>query len=132
MPASTPRSSARVPGTSATSLNGAGALQETVDGEEAIVAEARAVLTEGARRVGQDVRNSLDFHTAREGSTPLERMVLTGPAVAIPGFADEVAAQVGLPFDVGLVDEAAPGGFGGVDPGRLAVAAGLTVTEVAA
>ena len=104
---------------------------EDISGEREIVAEAREVLTDGARRVGQEVRNSLDFHTAREGSSPLERMVLTGPAVGIAGFADEVAAQVGLPLEVGLVTEASPGGFGGVDPGRLAVAAGLTVTEVA-
>jgi type IV pilus assembly protein PilM len=105
---------------------------ENVSGEEEIVAEARAVLTDGARRVGQEVRNSLDFHTAQEGSSPLEHMVFTGPAVAIPGFPEEVAAQVGLEFEIGLVAEAGSGGFGDVDPGRLAVAAGLTVTEVAA
>ncbi len=105
---------------------------ETIDGDELIVAEARTVLAEGARRVGDEVRNSLDFHSAREGSGALERVVLTGPAVAIPGFADEVASQIGLPSEVGLVAEAKPGGFGGVDAGRLAVAAGLTVTEVAA
>jgi type IV pilus assembly protein PilM len=102
---------------------------ESIDGEAEVVAEARAVLTDGAHRVGQEVRNSLDFHITREGSGLVERMVLTGPAVTISGFADEVAAQVGLPFELGLVAEAAPGGFGGVDPGRLAVAAGLTVTE---
>lgn len=104
---------------------------EDVSGDDEIVAEARAVLTEGAHRVGHEVRNSLDFHNTRDGSIPLERMVLTGPAVAVAGFADEVAVQVGLPFEVGLVTEAAAGGFSGVDPGRLAVAAGLTVTEVA-
>jgi type IV pilus assembly protein PilM len=105
---------------------------EDIDGDESIVEEARAVLSEGARRVGHEVRNSLDFHSAREGATTVARVVLTGPAVAIPGFADEVAGRIGLPFEVGLVDEAKPGGFGGVDAGRLAVAAGLTVTEVAA
>lgn len=103
---------------------------ESVSGEEEIVSEARAVLTDGARRVGQEILTSLDFHTAREGSNSLERMVLTGPAVGIAGFAEEVAAQVGVPFEVGLVAEASPGAFGDVDPGRLAVAAGLTVTEV--
>jgi type IV pilus assembly protein PilM len=105
---------------------------ETVDGDELIVAEARTVLAEGARRVGDEVRNSLDFHSTREGSGALERAVLTGPAVAIPGFADELESQIGLPSEVGLVAEAKPGAFGGVDAGRLAVAAGLTLTEVAA
>ena len=105
---------------------------ESIDGDELIVAEARAVLAEGARRVGDEVRNSLDFHSAREGSGALERAVLTGPAVAIPGFAEEVESQIGLASEVGLVAEAKPGAFAGVDAGRLAVAAGLTVTEVAA
>ena len=103
---------------------------DMVEGDESIVAEARAVLSDGARRVGDEVRNSLDFHAAREGAAPLERVVLTGAAVAIPGFPDEVAARIGLPFEVGLVKEAKPGGFAGVQAGRLAVAAGLTVTEV--
>lgn len=105
---------------------------ESISGEAEIVGEARAVLIDGARRVGQEVRNSLDFYAAREGATPVDRLVLAGPAVAIAGFPEEVAGQVGLPFEVGLVSEATPGAFGGVDPGRLAVAAGLTVTEVAA
>ena len=105
---------------------------EDIDGEESIVEEARAVLAEGARRVGDEVRNSLDFHLAREEAASASRVILTGPAVGIPGFADEVAGRIGLPFEVGLVQEAKPGGFSGVDAGRLAVAAGLTVSEVAA
>jgi type IV pilus assembly protein PilM len=104
---------------------------ETIDGDELIVAEARTVLAEGARRVGDEIRNSLDFHSAREGSGALERAVLTGPAVAIPGFADEVESQIGLPSEVGVLAEARPGAFGGVEAGRLAVAAGLTLSEVA-
>jgi hypothetical protein len=31
---------------------------------------------------------------------------------------------------VGVVEEGKPGAFGGIDAGRLAVAAGLTVDEV--
>ena len=85
------------------------------------MAEARAVLVEGARRVGDDVRNSLDFHATREGSAGPERLVLTGPAVAIGGFCDEVAARIGLPFEVGLVAEAKPG------VGMLAVMSGAPV-----
>jgi type IV pilus assembly protein PilM len=104
---------------------------EDVEGESEIVVEARSVLTEGVRRIGDEVRNSLDFHVMQEGSSAVERVVLTGPAVAIPGFAEHIGQQIGLTVEVGLVSEAKAGGFGGIDAGRLAVAAGLTVEEVA-
>jgi type IV pilus assembly protein PilM len=105
---------------------------EEIEGEGAIVSEARAVLSEGSRRIADEVRNSLDFQAMREGSDPAELAVLTGPAVAIPGFCEEVGAGLGVPFEVGAVPEARAGGFGGIEPGRLAVAAGLTVEEVPA
>jgi type IV pilus assembly protein PilM len=104
---------------------------EDIEGESEIVVEARSVLTEGVRRIGDEVRNSLDFHVMQEGSSAVERVVLTGPAVAIPGFAEHIGQQIGLTVEVGLVSEAKAGGFGGIDAGRLAVAAGLTVEEVA-
>jgi type IV pilus assembly protein PilM len=105
---------------------------EDIDGDRGIVVEARDVLTEGVRRIGDEVRNSLDFHVMQEGSTPVERVVLTGPAVAIPGFAEQIGQQIGLVVEVGLVSEAKAGGLGGVDAGRLAIAAGLAVEELPA
>jgi hypothetical protein len=68
----------------------------------------------------------------QEGSSPVDHVVLTGPAVAIPGFAEQIGQQIGLTVEVGLVSEAKAGGFGGIDAGRLAVAAGLTTHEVGA
>jgi hypothetical protein len=62
----------------------------------------------------------------------VERVVLTGPALAIPGFSDQLGEEIGLPLDAGVVTEGRPGGFGDVDAGRLAVAAGLTVDEAVA
>jgi len=105
---------------------------EDVEGDSEIVVEARSVLTEGVRRIGDEVRNSLDFHVMQEGSSAIERVVLTGPAIAIPGFAEHIGQQIGLTVEVGLVSEAKAGGFGGIDAGRLAVAAGLTVEEISA
>ena len=58
--------------------------------------------------------------------------MLTGPAVAIPGFDEMLSEQIGLPVEVGHIDEAKPGAFDGVDAGRFAVAAGLTIEEAAA
>jgi type IV pilus assembly protein PilM len=103
-----------------------------LDGETEIVLEARSVLSEGVRRIGDEVRNTLDYHVMQEGAVAAERVLLTGPALSIPGFSDRIGQQVQLPLEVGIVTEARPGGFGGVDAGALAVAAGLTVDEVAA
>jgi type IV pilus assembly protein PilM len=105
---------------------------DDVEGDSEIVVEARNVLAEGVRRIADDVRNSLDFHTMQEGATGVERAVLTGPAVAIPGFSDQLGQELSIPLEVGVLREGRPGGFGGVDAGRLAVAAGLTVDEISA
>jgi type IV pilus assembly protein PilM len=107
-------------------------LLDDVDGDPEIVVEARNVLSEGVRRIAGEVRNSLDFYTMQEGATGVEQAVLTGPAVSIPGFSDQLGEQIGVPLSVGLVAEGRPGGFGGIDAGRLAVAAGLTINAVPA
>jgi type IV pilus assembly protein PilM len=104
---------------------------EGIEGDEEIVLEAREVIEDGIRRIADEVRNSLDFFAMQEGTSNVERAIVTGPAVAIPGFADHLAEMAGLPVEVGVVEEGRPGAFGGIDAGRLAVAAGLTVDEVA-
>ncbi len=105
---------------------------EEIEGEPEIVVEAREVLEDGTRRIADEIRNSIDFHMMQVGSTGVERAVLTGPAVAIPGLPETLSELARLPMEVGTVLEARPGVFGEIDAGRLAVAAGLTVEEVAA
>lgn len=102
---------------------GLDAATETIDGDAEIIADAREVLREGARRIAAEVRNTLDFHLAQGPvAAAITRAVLTGPAAAIPGFATTMAAELGMPVEEGLV-EGAPG----IAPGRLAVAAGLSI-----
>lgn len=105
---------------------------EAVEGDPEIVEEARSVLAEGVRRIGDEVRNSLDFHRAQAGALAAEQVVLTGPAVAIPGFCDELAAATGLPVRAGVVEEARAGGHGGISASRLAIAAGLAIEDAPA
>jgi type IV pilus assembly protein PilM len=105
---------------------------EKIQGDPDIVLETRNVLMESSRRIADDVRNSIDFHAMQVGAAGLEGAVLTGPAISIPGLGDELAQAIGLPLDVGLIEEARAGGFGGVEPGHLAVAAGLTFEEASA
>ncbi len=105
---------------------------DDVDGDPAIVTEARNVLGDGVRRIGDEIRNSLDYYRMQEGAIAVGDAVLTGPAAAIGGFAEGLGHQISLPTRLGLVAEARPGALGGIDAGRLAVAAGLTVEERAA
>jgi type IV pilus assembly protein PilM len=90
------------------------------------VVEARHVLVEGIRRIAGDVRNSLDFHQV-EADAAVQRVVLTGPAAAISGFAEMLGERLGLPVEAVAVD--APGALA---PERLTVAAGLAVEEASA
>jgi type IV pilus assembly protein PilM len=111
-------------------LNHVGVLMpiDDIDGDPAIVVDARTVLADGVRRIADEVRNTLDFYTMQEGAVPVEQAVLTGAALAIPGFSDQFGLSLGLPLEVGVVT-GTPGAFGGIDAGRLTVAAGLTVEE---
>jgi type IV pilus assembly protein PilM len=96
------------------------------DDQDEIVEEARTVLLDGVRRIGGEVRNSLDFHHAQEGmSLRVQRAVLTGAAAAVPGFDDALAAELGLPVQSGVV----AGTPEGLEPHLLTVAAGLAVEE---
>jgi type IV pilus assembly protein PilM len=98
---------------------------ESEDQDE-IAEEARTVLLDGVRRIGGEVRNSLDFHHAQEGmSLRVQRAVLTGAAAAVPGFDDALAAELGLPVECGQVE----GTPEGMDPFLLTIAAGLAVEE---
>lgn len=105
---------------------------DEIAGDSEIVVEARSILSDAVRRIGAEIRNSLDFHVMQEGSTAVEQVVLTGPAVGIAGFAEQLGEQLGLPTEVGVVAEAAPGTLATAEAARFAVAAGLTVEEVVA
>ena len=90
------------------------------------------MLLDGVRRIADEVRNTLDFHRAQSASEGVATAVLTGPAVAVPGFSDSLARDIDVPLEARLAPEARPGAFGAVDPALLAVAAGLTVEQVPA
>jgi type IV pilus assembly protein PilM len=108
---------------------GLSAAADGIDGDAETVAAARSVLVDGVRRIADDVRNSLNFYNAQPGAVPVERVVLTGAATAIGGFAEQLSAELSLPVAHGLVSEAYPGALRGLDAGRFSVAAGLAVTE---
>ena len=99
---------------------------EGVDGDDDLVAAARAVLEEGVHQLADTVRNSLNFYRMQESAEQVEQGVLTGPAVAIPGFVEALSEQLRLPLTSAVVVSQ----DAGADLGRLTVAAGLAVEDV--
>ena len=75
-------------------------------------------------QVADTVRNSLNFYRMQDAAESVDRAVLTGPAVAIPGFAAALAEQLTMPVEAAVVASASD-----VDAGRLTVAAGLAVDD---
>jgi type IV pilus assembly protein PilM len=94
-----------------------------VEGDAELVAFVRQTLEDGVHTIADTVRNSLNFYRMQESAETVDRAVLTGPAVAIPGFAERLSAQLQIPVTGSVV----AGQSDGVDLGRLTVAAGLAV-----
>jgi type IV pilus assembly protein PilM len=99
---------------------------EGVEGDPDLVAAARAVLEDGVHQLADTVRNSLNFYRMQESAEQVEQGVLTGPAVAIPGFVESLSEQLRLPLRPAVVSS----GDEDADLGRLTVAAGLAVESV--
>ena len=95
----------------------------------AAVLDARSAMMTGIGRIADDIRNTLAFQMTQLHGVAVERAVVTGAAAGINGFADALAAELGLPTEVGTVREGALLAFGGLPPTGLTVASGLTVEE---
>lgn len=98
---------------------------EQVEGDEELVAMTRQTLEDGVHQIADTVRNSLNFYRMQESAEAVEHAVLTGPAVAIPGFAERLAEQLRMPVETAVVASKADG----PDLARLTVAAGLAVVD---
>jgi type IV pilus assembly protein PilM len=96
---------------------------DVVEGDPDLVAFVRKTLEDGVHTIADTVRNSLNFYRMQDSAETVDRAVLTGPAVAIPGFAQRLSEQLQMPVTGSLVGGEAEG----ADLGRLTVAAGLAV-----
>ena len=99
-----------------------------IEGDADIVAMTRAALEEGVHQLADTVRNSLNFYRTQESAETVERALLTGPAVGIPGFAERLAVQLSLPVEPAVVAADDPETLG-ANAGSLTVAAGLAVED---
>jgi type IV pilus assembly protein PilM len=106
---------------------GLGTPIEQIEGEPSLIAETRSALEESGTSLVNELRLSIDFYSAQEGASPIERVVLSGPGAAIPGIAEYLAPMLGLPIEVGR-----PAALAEADPvsaARLTLPYGLALEE---
>jgi type IV pilus assembly protein PilM len=104
---------------------------EDVEGDPEVIAEARAILVEGTRRLATEVRASLEFHQTQAAAAEIAHAVLTGAAASIPGFAPALSSELGMPVHTRSV-EASDELAATTDLGGMTIAAGLAVEQVSA
>ena len=106
---------------------------EGIEGDREIVEEARQVLLGGLKRIGDEVRLSIEYyHSSVPNGRSVERLVVAGPGVAVSGFPTALEGEVGIavePRSLGAV-QVRPGVLDSVDATQLTVAAGLALDEV--
>jgi type IV pilus assembly protein PilM len=91
--------------------------------------DVRTVLENGIREISGEVRNSLDFHRSQDSGGEVSRIVLSGSALDLHGFAEALQLSLGLEVHSESVGLADAGLAGKVSTHRLSVAAGLAAVE---
>ena len=69
-----------------------------IEGEEEIISATRDSLAEGAARLVDELRLSLEFYAAQEGAVPIEGVVVCGPGITIPGLCERLQRELGQRF----------------------------------
>jgi type IV pilus assembly protein PilM len=70
---------------------------EEVDGDPETVAAARNVLAEGATKLVDELRLSVEYYGAQEQAVAVEAVVTCGAGTSIPGLAERIERELGLP-----------------------------------
>jgi type IV pilus assembly protein PilM len=97
------------------------------DEGDASAATTREVLTEGAGKLVDELRMSLDYYGAQDGVSAIERVVICGLGSTIPGLPERIQQGLGL----GIVAES-PNALSHLDQedaARLTVSYGLALEE---
>lgn len=100
---------------------------DPADPEPERAAAAREALVEGAAKLADELRMSLDFYAAQDGAIPVEGVVACGRGTMIPGLVPRLQEEIGRPFEI-----ARPAPFGDLDQltaARLTLPYGLALEE---
>jgi type IV pilus assembly protein PilM len=96
-----------------------------ISGDPGTVAASREVLSAGVDSLQAELRLSLDFYAAQEGAAPVDKVILSGQGIMVPGFAEALQSGFHIPFE-SRVPEALRG-FDGPTAARLTLSYGLAL-----
>jgi type IV pilus assembly protein PilM len=74
---------------------------DEIEGDAETVQAARETLAEGAAKLVDELRLSLDFYGTQESAIAVDSVVACGPGSAIPGLPARLERELGMRFDVG-------------------------------
>jgi len=100
---------------------------EAVEGDVEHIVAARECLADGAARLADELRVSMDYYLAQEGAVPVEGIVVCGPGTRIPGMVEHLQMSLGHAFSV-----ATPSPLGHLDAAdavRQTLSFGLALEE---
>jgi type IV pilus assembly protein PilM len=100
---------------------------EAIEGDAQTVAGARDALAEGAARLVDELRLSLEYYAAQEGAVPIEGIVACGPGTTIPGLTQRLQRDLGQRFEIGRPRALAH--LDGAAAARLTLSFGLALGE---
>ena len=72
-----------------------------IEGDDETISAARDSLAEGAARLVDELRLSLEYYAATEGAIPIEGIVACGPGTTIPGLMQRLQRDLGQRFELG-------------------------------
>jgi type IV pilus assembly protein PilM len=101
--------------------------RDQIEGDPEHVSAARECLAEGAAKLADELRLSLEYYGAQENAVAVEGIVACGPGASIPGLIDRLQRDLGHPFTV-----ARPAALGHLDEmtaARLTLSYGLALEQ---
>jgi len=100
---------------------------ETIDGDPEIVSATRDALMEGASRLTDELRLTLDYYAAQDGAVPVEGVIACGSGTTIPGLVERLQRDLAQRFEIGRPAELAH--LDDATAARLTVSFGLGLEE---
>ena len=98
-----------------------------VEGDPETVSAAREALAEGAAKLAEELRLSLEFYAAQEGAVAVESVIACGPGTTIPGLVERLQTELGHRFETGR-----PAALASIDESaaaRLTLSYGLALED---